>query len=79
LGTARQFTLEQTAAEPALRDHWQRDVHACSDCTFSHSEIVRNKNAPGRCAKPVDEKTCLWKLAENAGNIPKLIESTLLH
>jgi hypothetical protein len=23
-----------TAAEPALRDHWQRDIHACSDCTF---------------------------------------------
>ena len=34
LGTARQFTLGKTAAEPALRDHWQRVVHACSDCTF---------------------------------------------
>jgi len=34
LGTARQFTLGKTAAEPALRDHWQRVIHACSDCTF---------------------------------------------
>src|SRR5947209_5458573 len=24
--------LGKTVAEPALRDHWQRDCHACSDC-----------------------------------------------
>jgi hypothetical protein len=57
------------AAEPALRDHWQRDIHACSDCTFSHPETVRNQKSHPRCANPVDDEDCLWKGAEKMGEI----------
>ena len=58
-----------TAAEPALRDHWQRDIHACSESTLSHPQTVRNQKSRPRCANPVDDENCLWKLAENAEEI----------
>jgi hypothetical protein len=51
----------RTAAEPALRDHWQRDVHACSDCNVSHREYLSNRKPNTGCAKTVDARTCLWK------------------
>lgn len=54
----------RTAAEPALRDHWQRIVHACSDCNVSHSGIFSNKKSRVTCAKTVDVMTCLWKGTE---------------
>jgi len=60
-----------TAAEPALRDHWQRDIHACSESTLSHPETLRNHNSRPRCANPVDVEDCLWKEAENGGEIRK--------
>ena len=55
---------EATAAEPALRDHWQRDIHACSESTLSHPETLRNQKSQARCANPVDDENCLWKFAE---------------
>jgi hypothetical protein len=58
-----------TAAEPALRDHWQRDIHACSESTLSHPEPLRNQKAHARCANPVDDVDCLWKSAEKMGII----------
>ena len=61
--------LRKTAAEPALRDHWQRDVHACSESTFADLETFHNRKSLSRCAKPVDDESCLWKLAENADEI----------
>jgi hypothetical protein len=61
--------LGKTVAEPALRDHWQRDVHACSESTFSHSEFSINKNSWRVCAKAVDDGSSLWKMAENLEKI----------
>ena len=59
--------LRKTAAEPALRDHWQRDVHACSESTVADLETFHNRKLLRRCAKPVDENSSLWKMAENRG------------
>jgi len=61
--------LGKTAAEPTLRDHWQRDVHACSENTFAYLENFHNRNSLHCCAKPVDGETCLWKMAEKADEI----------
>ena len=58
-----------TAAEPALRDHWQRDIHACSESTLSHPEPLRNEKSQARCANPVDDVDCLWKKAEKKEKI----------
>jgi hypothetical protein len=58
-----------TAAEPALRDHWQRDIHACSESTLSHPEKLRNQKAQAGCANPVDVADCLWKSAEKMEEI----------
>jgi len=52
-----------------LRDHWQRDVHACSENTFAYLENIHNQNSLHCCAKPVDGETCLWKRAEKADEI----------
>ncbi len=60
---------EATAAEPALRDHWQRDIHACSESTLSHPETLRNHKLHTRCANPVDVEDCLWKGAEKVEEI----------
>jgi hypothetical protein len=68
LGTSAAYPKE-TAAEPALRDHWQRDIHACSESTFSHRETLRNEKSQPRCANPVDDENCLWKSAENGEKI----------
>jgi hypothetical protein len=65
----QQFTLGPTAAEPALHDRWQRDVHACSESTFSHSELFINKKSRHICAKAVDDETSLWKVAEKVEKI----------
>ena len=64
LGHHSEPSLRKTAAEPALRDHWQRVIHACSDCTFSHGEAFINSKVRPRCAKPVEAVTCLWMVAE---------------
>jgi hypothetical protein len=69
LGTARQFTLGKTAAEPTLRDHWQRDSHACSESTLSHLRSCSNKKSPVGCANPVEDETSLWKIAEKVEEI----------
>jgi hypothetical protein len=61
--------LGKTAAEPTLRDHWQRDVHACSENTFTYLDNFHNRNSLHYCAKPVDGETCLWKRAEKADEI----------
>ena len=61
--------LGKTAAEPTLRDHWQRDVHACSENTFAYLENIHNQKSLFCCAKPVDSETCLWKVAEKADEI----------
>jgi len=61
--------LGKTAAEPTLRDHWQRDVHACSENTFAYLQNIHNRNLLFCCAKPVDGETCLWKMAEKADEI----------
>jgi len=52
-----------------LRDHWQRDVHACSENTFAHLENIHNRKSLCCCAKAVDGETCLWKMAEKADEI----------
>ena len=52
-----------------LRDHWRRVIHACSDCTFSYCENFINENSRPRCAKTVDDQSCLWKPAENLETI----------
>ena len=37
-----------------FRNHWQRFVHACSDCTVSHPLTFGNQNSKAHCAKTVD-------------------------
>lgn len=64
LGRHPQPTLRKTAAEPALRDHWQRVIHACSDCTFSRWRSFINSKVRRSCAKPVEDGTSLWMVAE---------------
>jgi hypothetical protein len=64
-----------TAAEPALRDHWQRDIHACSESTLSHPEKLRNQKARPRCANPVDVADCLWKGAQKVEEIGSCSEA----
>src|ERR1700690_664656 len=68
-------TRKATVAEPALRDHWQRDIHACSESTLSHPEKLRNEKSHPRCANPVDVEDSLWKGAEKVGEIgdPRVI------
>jgi hypothetical protein len=53
-----------------FRNHWQRYVHACSDCNFSHSGTFSNENSHPRCAKTVECGNSLWKNAENPAEIP---------
>jgi len=49
-----------------LHDHWQRNLHACSDGTFSHFVLGINEKSRARCANPVDDGTSLWKGMEKA-------------
>ena len=69
LGRHPQPSLGKTAAEPALRDHWQRVIHACSDCTFSRGAVFINSKVRPSCAKAVEDGTCLWMVAEKRGVI----------
>ena len=69
LSTLLTQTRKATVAEPALRDHWQRDIHACSESTVSHPETLRNHYSRPRCANPVDDEDCLWKEAEKVEKI----------
>jgi len=63
-GTTRNRLSGKTAAEPALLDHWRRVIHACSDCTFSRGAVFINSKVRHPCAKPVEDGTCLWMVAE---------------
>lgn len=67
--------LGKAAAEPTLRNHWQRDVHACSENTFAYLQNIHNRNLLFCCAKPVDGETCLWKMAEKADEIYDLLRT----
>jgi len=58
-----------------LRNHWQRDVHACSENTFAYLQNIHNRNLLFCCAKPVDGETCLWKMAEKADEIYDLLRT----
>lgn len=58
-----------------FRDHWQRVVHACSDCTFSHLLTFSNQNSRARCAKTVECGNSLWKRKENLAEIPGRLTS----
>jgi hypothetical protein len=64
LGNLSSLPSGQLLQNHALRDHWQRDVHACSESTFSHSELSINRKSRHVCAKAVDDETSLWKVAE---------------
>lgn len=52
-----------------LHDHWQRNLHACSDGTFSHFVPGINGKSRARCANPVDDGSSLWKGTEKAEEI----------
>jgi hypothetical protein len=52
-----------------LHDHWQRNLHACSDGTFSHFVPGINEKSQARCANPVDDGTSLWKGMEKEEEI----------
>lgn len=63
LGTARQFTLVN-CRRTNFRNHWQRNVHACSESTFSHPRDLSKKSLRPGCANPVDDESSLWKELE---------------
>jgi hypothetical protein len=52
-----------------FRNHWQRNVHACSDCNFSHSRVFGNQKSHLGCAKTVEAASSLWKMAEKVAEI----------
>jgi hypothetical protein len=60
-----------------LHDHWQRNLHACSDGTFSHFALGINEKSRVRCANPVDDGTSLWKGKEKAAE--NLIQARVLN